>query len=457
MSFGVLEKPLFHGFARLEVLSQGKISLAWVNSRGRTLKSPSKDMREHGKTAITDIRALKKDMERDLSEQAKRIERFYLTDKRLNVKDWRQFYVDHPFIGSMCRALIWQAESAGRLIQGLWNGKEFCDLNDKPHNIAGARITLWHPRHSEDNVVSLWRDKLTRAALRQPFRQVWRETYCVTEAEQVTGHYSNRFAGHILRQHQFMKLAHINGWKTRHRMWVDAKNDYPAHITLPAHNLYAEFWVEGAGGDDPPVTDNCAYVYLNSDRLSFYTLNPEGVPSKPAGLKGERLSVDDVDPLIFSELMRHCDLFVSVSSIARDPNWRDRGQEARHPNSWYDRVADQYWSNETQAELVTSAEIRKTMLSKIVGRMTESDRWSLTATHLCVTGRLDSYKIHLGSAAVIKQGNQRHICIVPKSGQSADLILPFTHDRTFSLILSKALMLIEDDKITDPVILAQLG
>ncbi|MGH6710955.1 MAG: hypothetical protein ACREEK_18520 [Bradyrhizobium sp.] len=55
------------------------------------------------------------------------------------------------------------------------------------------------------------------------------------------------------------------------------------------------------------------------------------------------------------------------------------------------------------------------------------------------------------------RSNSRHICIVPKSSTEADRIwLPFEGDRTLSIIISKALLLAADDKITDPVILRQL-
>lgn len=38
----------------------------------------------------------------------------------------------------------------------------------------------------------------------------------------------------------------------------------------------------------------------------------------------------------------------------------------------------------------------------------------------------------------------------------SDLYLPFEGDRTLSIILSKAFMLAEDDKIKDPSILSQI-
>jgi hypothetical protein len=46
----------------------------------------------------------------------------------------------------------------------------------------------------------------------QPFKQAYRELYVLTEAERTSGTYSNRFAAHILRQHQFKRLCDERGW-----------------------------------------------------------------------------------------------------------------------------------------------------------------------------------------------------------------------------------------------------
>ena len=59
-----------------------------------------------------------------------------------------------------------------------------------------------------------------------------REIYLLTPAEESTHSYSNRFAAHILKQHQFHALARQRGWKNKLRLMVD--DSYPpAHILLP--------------------------------------------------------------------------------------------------------------------------------------------------------------------------------------------------------------------------------
>jgi hypothetical protein len=55
--------------------------------------------------------------------------------------------------------------------------------------------------------------------------------------------------------------------------------------------------------------------------------------------------------------------------------------------------------------------------------------------------------------------NYQYLCIVPdrsKNIQAENVFLPFEGDAGLSIILSKALLLADDDKITDPTILSQL-
>ena len=88
-------------------------------------------------------------------------------------------------------------------------------------------------------------------------------------------------------------------------------------------------------------------------------------------------------------------------------------------------------------------------------RLKIASKLKLEDRYLTVQGTRHAYQIHLGSGAVSRGG--RHICIVPNSTAEGDKIwLPFEGDRTLSIIISKALLLAADNKITDPVILRQL-
>ena len=49
------------------------------------------------------------------------------------------------------------------------------------------------------------------------------------------------------------------------------------------------------------------------------------------------------------------------------------------------------------------------------------------------------------------------LVVAPSLQGPRSVALPFEGDRTLSMILSKAFLLVEDDKITDPTILRQIG
>ena len=68
---------------------------------------------------------------------------------------------------------------------------------------ATAAIGLWHPLNAAPPLVSAWRDYLEAEQITQPFKQAHREIYLLTDAERTTATYSNRFAGHIIRQASF--------------------------------------------------------------------------------------------------------------------------------------------------------------------------------------------------------------------------------------------------------------
>jgi hypothetical protein len=66
--------------------------------------------------------------------------------------------------------------------------------------------------------ITAWRNWLTEHEVRQPFKQAHREVYILTDAERNTQVYSNRFAAHVLKQHQFNALCAARNWKNKLRL-----------------------------------------------------------------------------------------------------------------------------------------------------------------------------------------------------------------------------------------------
>lgn len=430
--------------------------LDWFNGAGKQLKSPSKAMKDE-KELFKEVQADLKELNADLAIQPQRLQQFYLQSRSWPADVWRSRYLDHPLMRGLARKLVWWIDGPDdSSVAALPDeaGESLLDIAGNQVSLDGATLRLWHPMDADVATVEAWRDRLEVLQVTQPFAQVWREVYALTDAERTTVTYTNRWAAHILKQHQAMTLARLNGWRVTHRMWVDAPNDEPWHLVIPAHRLVADYWVEGAGGNDPQAAESGAYVYVSTDRVQFHRI-PEAASDSAAGpRRGDAVALTEIPPVVFSEIMRHADLFTAVASIAADPNWLDQGRDADHPNQWA-RHAYDYWCQTNTATLVESGKRRRAMLERILPRLKIAPKLKLEDRYLVVQGTRHQYEIHLGSGACSRSG--RHICIVPKSCAEGDKIwLPFEGDRTLSIIISKALLLAADDKITDPVILRQL-
>jgi hypothetical protein len=306
---------------------------------------------------------------------------------------------------------------------------------------------------------------LEEQQITQPFKQAHREIYLLTDAERHTGNYSNRFAAHIVRQHQFNALCAARGWKNRLRLMVDDELPPPTK-ELPRFGLRAEFWIESVGdahGID--TNESGAYLRLSTDQVRFYRTGAAansahvgggGYSSRAAGPGDEAINepipLSMVPPLVFSEIMRDVDLFVGVASVGNDPNWSDGGPDGRYRT---------YWQSYSFGELSATAQTRKAVLERLIPRLKIADRCSLGDRFLVVRGDLHSYKIHLGSGNILMAPNDQYLCIVPSQRQTVagdgGVFLPFEGDLTLSIILSKAFLLAADTHITDPVIVNQIG
>lgn len=207
-------------------------------------------------------------------------------------------------------------------------------------------------------------------------------------------------------------------------------------------------------------------------RLQFANANGRELKTTPAAVRGapelatlrarakdvagivaaqrSRLDLTTIDRRVFSEVMRDVDLFVAVTSIGNDPTWIDGGTDRAHAG---------YWRDYAFGELGAQAEVRRDLLEHLLPKLAIRDVATLDGCFLRVKGTLRSYKIHLGSANILMEPNDQHLCIVPGRGKdpSSTVFLPFEGDQGLALILSKAFLLSRDDKITDQTILTQIA
>ncbi|MBL8057102.1 MAG: DUF4132 domain-containing protein [Anaerolineales bacterium] len=455
--------PLGDCLAEVVVAGTTEVELRWRRPDGRRSTAVPAPVKTAHAAELKELKQSLADLRRMLPAQRDRLESLYLAGQKWPYAAWREHYLDHPLVGTLARRLIWKFSRGDQAASGIWRAGRIegragpaLDWLD-----AHTQVELWHPLNADSAVVLEWRAWLTDQAVRQPFKQAHREVYLLTDAERATATYSNRFAAHLLRQHQFNALCAARGWQNQLRLLVD--DDYqPALRLLPEWGLRAEFWIEGVGqayGED--TTAAGAYRHVVTDQVRFYALDAcrNWAHAGGGGYAGDRrqepaepLPLAQIPPLVFSEVMRDVDLFVGVASVGNDPAWADGGPQGRPVD---------YWARYAFGTLAPTAETRRQVLADVLPRLKIAPRCRLADRFLVVRGDRRTYKIHLGSGNILMEPNDQYLCIVPARGPAAlaagPVFLPFEGDQTLAVILSKAFLLAADAKITDPTILRQIS
>ncbi len=418
--------------ARASVDDDLKVTVAWAVAGGWAARPPTD-------ASTSDVKAVRwqvKELRDALRAERRRVEGLFAVDRRWDMADWRRYYLDHPVTGRLARRLIWRVVGGdGTKVTGMPTATGTVRALDAEAPLpATGTVALWHPATATTDEVNAWRSWLLDHAVRQPFKQAFREVYLLTPAELVTGTYSNRFAAHVLHYQQAYALFKQRGWTAGYLGPYSggyegrARHDFPdAGLTA----VFEHFQVDADANRD-------RVELCSTDRVWFFGTADPAKAAVPLGR---------VPPLVLSEAMRDVDLFVGVTSIALDPTWTERGDDPYRD----------YWLHASFGPLSATAEVRRDVLARLLPKTKIAGRVELGDRYLRVLGNRGTYKVHLGSANVLVEPDDRYLCIVPAgSGRAKRVMLPFEGDEVLSVILSKALLLTADDKITDPTILQQV-
>ncbi|MCU0493252.1 MAG: DUF4132 domain-containing protein [Chloroflexaceae bacterium] len=277
--------------------------------------------------------------------------------------------------------------------------------------VSGA-VTIAHPYALVQlDVLANWQTELVRRQVVQPFKQVFRELYVITPAEEEAAYSSGRLAGRRLRGRQATAVLANLGWQI----------DGYGTVRKPFHQLgiVAHF----AAGTGYGYYDDDDGDQATTGALEFWPLKQE---YQRYG-EERRVKLADIPPLVFSEVLRDLD---AVTVIAH------QGDEEGTSREVVQRRAD-----------LLRATAQALGLSQV--QVAEPFVW--------VTGSRTRYRIHLATGAIYLE-NGRYLCIVPSQKERKAIYLPFEEsgEPVMSEIISKMLLLADDRRISDPTILQQL-
>ncbi|MGW0805755.1 DUF4132 domain-containing protein [Nonomuraea sp. NPDC002799] len=405
-------------------------ALTFVNPAGRVLRAAPQAVRKE--PAVAELKATLKELRQALPAERFRLERALIEDRLWRWRHVVEFFLDHPVTGLYARNLIWQIlQGPAGLPVRTETGWELTDpLGRRIQPYPDTPVQLWHPIRETAGDVRAWRDHLLERGVRQPYKQAFREVYLLTPAEEGTGAYSGRFAGHVLRYGQAKALLSQRGWTDLSIGHWDYAGGADQGEAVKELNGWQARWGMHIAGD--PHDDGWgAASSCTSGTIRF------------SGPTGAAL-MTEVPPMVLSEVLRDCDLAVGVASMGLD-------QQAAGGH-------EDYWQSYGFGELLETAQMRRDALVRLLPRLKIADRAELTDRFLRVRGELRTYKIHLGSGNILMEPNDAYLCIVPGGKRAAQSVfLPFEEDGgMLSIILSKAFLLADDTAITDPSITRQL-
>ncbi len=433
---GVVRFTHAAGGATLRLVAGRSVVLGWHDAAAKPTKSAPAGLRAAAPELVKQARERKAALERALSAAVARIEDGYMTGRDWPAPTWQARFLRHGLLGPLCGRLVWQVHRAdGTELAVRPKGGVLFDTVGAQVAVSGSdRVSLWHPIAATVEAILAWRRALAAEGIVQPFKQAHREIYRLTDAERTTETYSNRFAGHILRQHQMLELARSRGWTGTLQGGFDNHNNPTRRY--PAHGIWVEYESLGIHDSEAALTHAGVSIHAATDQVRFR--DAQGP-----------MRLEAVPPRLFSEAMRDVDLLVGVASVGADPAWRDGGPTG---------LFGAYWLDYARADLTASGETRREVIAALLPRLALAKVATIDGRHLVVRGSRGTYRIHLGSGSVFMEPGGRYLCIVAgRPGPGEAVALPFEGDQTLSLILSKAFLLAEDHAIMDPSILSQLG
>jgi len=379
----------------LDLTPQGEASLR-VTRGEKVLKSVPASLNKHPdvvalKATLSELTATRKRMRSALEEAMVRGDLFQGAELSA--------LAAHPVIAPMLGSLVWVLNEEHL---GWWQGDHLrTQYGSEP--VADRALRLAHPHDLyTSGVWTKFQHQVVERATQQPFKQVFREYYPLTQAEQGAKR-SLRYEGHHVQPTQAAALLKTRGW-----------------VTVPEEGVRKTFHAEGIN------------VWVDSS-LGYGT--PNEVEGAPIGAvyfiqrdQTELMPLASVPPRLLSETLRDLDLVVSVAHVGG-----------------VDPEASQ-----------STVEMREQLLAETL-RLLKLDNVRLKDRHALIEGHHARYSVHLGSGTVHRLPGG-FLCVIPVHNQhQGRIFLPFADpDPRTAEVVSKVLLLAEDRKILDPTILEQL-
>ena len=373
---------------KLVIDEQGKAELE-VTKGDKTLKSiPDKYKKNKEVEALKDNKTY---LTKQYSRTRLSLEQAMLSQTLFTAAELAKI-LEHPVVKAMLSKLVlFNPETQA---SGFWqDGKLLSAEGTLTPLKAADKLLIAHPSHLFYAVQwDLYQKYLFDKELKQPFKQVFRELYVPTKDELETSNRSERYQGHQVQPQKTVALLRSRGWTVNYEEGLQRvyhKEGFRATIYAAAD------WYTPSDVEAPTL-----------EYVVFYNLKD-----------GKEVPMKEINPVIFSEVMRDVDLVVSVAHVGGvDP-------EASH-----------------------STMQMRGALARESARLFKLDNVEVKERYILVKTEHGDYSLHLGSGMISKSGLQINVVAV-QSQHRGRVFLPFVDDDPKTAEIISKMKLLSEGKI----------
>ena len=373
---------------KLVVDEQGKAELE-VTKGDKTLKSiPDKYKKNKEVEALKDSKTY---LTKQYSRTRLSLEQAMLSQTLFTAAELGKI-LEHPVVKAMLSKLVlFNPETQA---SGFWqDGKLLSAEGTLTPLKAADKLLIAHPSHLFYAVQwDLYQKYLFDKEIKQPFKQVFRELYIPTKDELETSNRSERYQGHQVQPQKTVALLRGRGWTVNYEEGLQKvyhKEGFRATIYAAAD------WYTPSDVEAPTL-----------EYVVFYNLKD-----------GKEVPMKEINPVIFSEVMRDVDLVVSVAHVGGvDP-------EASH-----------------------STMQMRGALARESARLFKLQNVEVKERYILVKTEHGDYSLHLGSGMISRGGLQINVVAV-QSQHRGRVFLPFVDDDPKTAEIISKMKLLSEGKI----------
>ena len=373
---------------KLVVDEQGKAELE-VTKGDKTLKSiPDKYKKNKEVEALKDSKTY---LTKQYSRTRLSLEQAMLSQTLFTAAELGKI-LEHPVVKAMLSKLV--LFNPATQASGFWqDGKLLSAEGTLTPLKATDKLLIAHPSHLFYAVQwDLYQKYLFDKEIKQPFKQVFRELYIPTKDELETSNRSERYQGHQVQPQKTVALLRGRGWTVNYEEGLQKvyhKEGFRATIYAAAD------WYTPSDVEAPTL-----------EYVVFYNLKD-----------GKEVPMKEINPVIFSEVMRDVDLVVSVAHVGGvDP-------EASH-----------------------STMQMRGALARESARLFKLTNVEVKERYILVKNEHGDYSLHLGSGMISRGGLQINVVAV-QSQHRGRVFLPFVDDDPKTAEIISKMKLLSEGKI----------